>query len=302
MNSAAQGDEALAKSDFPSAIQHFTQALADLPRSPSYYVKRSTANARLKSTNGGPNPNEALRDAEIGLTLARERGSRELILSSQLRRGVALFQLERYGDAGYIFGIIKDKVDGGDKAVNTAAKDKSGELIAAMANQGSGSGSWISGAGKDLSVWAMKTQMKLRGLKEGDPKTTVTVTEYPKDVHVPTEKELKNQLEVLKSGKKHEAGSAVTSEDRSKISSEGPSEDHGKGQSGTTPAASGSASASAPAPAPITKVRHEWYQSSDTVVLALYVKGVAKDSVDTDLKSDYVSTLYVTSPSFQRQI
>lgn len=120
MNAAAEGDKALAASNAPLAIQHYTRALIELPRAPSYYLQRAIARSRVKPADGGPKSREALQDAEIALTLARERGKRELILSAQMRRGVALFQLERYGDAKFLFELIESKTSGEKEAQSKA--------------------------------------------------------------------------------------------------------------------------------------------------------------------------------------
>lgn len=271
MNYASQGDRALTRSDSPSAILYFTRALAEHPRSPAYYVKRSTANARLKPADGGPNSKGALRDAEVALHLAWERGTRELVLSAQLRRGVALFQLERYGDADYLFGLVKGKLDGG-----SAGKGKSEELMAAVGSAG------LRGSreSEEVAVWLMKVQMRLKRLGEGDDKANVTVAEYPSGVHVPSEKELTGQLEALKSGKKAAGGNGSASLPQT-LPPQG-------GKHNPAPITTTSAAAPALSPASVGKIRHEWYQSNDNVVLALYAKGVDKASIDADLKNDRV--------------
>ncbi|KAG2415791.1 hypothetical protein HFD88_006983 [Aspergillus terreus] len=272
MDSASQGDKALSSSDYPSAIKYFTQALVEHPRAPSYYIKRSTAYSRLKPADGGPNPTAALRDAEIALTLARERGKRELILSAQLRRGVALYQLQQYGDASFVFATIQEKVA---KEAGAAPEDKSEKVKDAM----SASRTSKNGFQQELPIWELKVKSMLKKLPEGDEKAAVTVAEYPTGVRVPTEAEIKKQLEGLKSGKIADAESSA--EEKLKGSSAGQT-----GKTESAPVASAAASASPPA---VEKVRHEWYQSNDSVVVTLYVKGVAKDKVDVDLKSDSVS-------------
>ncbi|KAL4894612.1 hypothetical protein BDV59DRAFT_175796 [Aspergillus ambiguus] len=273
MNSASLGDKALSGSDYPGAIKYFTQALVELPRAPSYYVKRSTAYSRLKPADGGPNSTAALHDAEIALTLARERGKRELILSAQLRRGVALYQLQQYGDSAFVFGTIEDKI-GKDKDTGAGSEDKSEKVKDAMA----ASRTSKNGFQQELPIWSLKVKSMLKKLPEGDEKAAVTVSEYPSGVRVPTEADIKKQLEELKSGKTEELSGAagkkpaVASEDQR-----------------AKPDAAVTSTPTAP-PAPVVvKVRHEWYQSNDSVVVTLYVKGVAKDKVDMDLKSDSVS-------------
>ncbi|OJJ48455.1 hypothetical protein ASPZODRAFT_150681 [Penicilliopsis zonata CBS 506.65] len=288
MNSASQGEKALANSDIPSAIRFFTQALIELPRAPSYYIKRATAHSRLKSADGGPDSPAALRDAEIALALARERGKRELILSAQMRRGVALFQLERYGDAAFVFKTIQDKT-GGDQE----PQDRSASVQSAMANAGAGGRTPKNGYEQELPIWILKTKGKLSKLEEGDEKATVTVAEYPSDIRIPTEKDLKKELEALDSGKKGVEESANSGTQGSTGSREkrddGATDDYKAPVPSASPAAKMS---SAPAQ---SNVRHEFYQSHDSVVVTLYAKGVPKESVDVDLKDDSISLQFPLS-------
>ncbi|KAL3469862.1 hypothetical protein BJX99DRAFT_264785 [Aspergillus californicus] len=274
MNAASQGDAALAKSDFVSALQHFTRALVELPRAPTYYIKRSTAYIRLKPADGGPNAQSALRDAETGLTLARERAKRDLINMAQMRRAVALYHLERYADAQFLFGLLEKRVIG-DKDAD------SGAPVADRVKDVMG-GPKASGPGKnmamELPIWLIKVRGKLGKLEEGDEKANVTVEEFPDGVKIPTEKALKKQLEDLKAGKISGVASGAGSaggEVKEEVVAETPK------------------AAQAPAAAPVQeKVRHEWYQSNDSVVVSLYAKGVAKESVDSELKSDSVSVQF----------
>ncbi|RAK80437.1 co-chaperone SGT1 [Aspergillus fijiensis CBS 313.89] len=281
MDAASQGDAACTQSDYPRALLHYTTALLASPRAPAYYIKRSTAFSRLKPADSLA----ALRDAEVAVLLARERGKRELILAAQMRRAVALFQLGRFGDAGFVFGLVDEKVNGpADKAKaadgkGTGVEDK---LMNAMsvANKPAGS---KNGFEQELPIWLLKVKGRLGKLAEegcADEKVVgVTVGEVPEGVQVPTEGELRGQLETLKGGR------AVSSQDEIVA---GGKESAGAGAGAKTPA---------PAPAPAhaavataaAKVRHEWYQSQDQVVVTLYIKGVPKDRLDVDLKSDSAS-------------
>ncbi|CEN60173.1 hypothetical protein ASPCAL02614 [Aspergillus calidoustus] len=279
MNAASEGDAALAKSDFVTALQHYTRALVELPRAPIYYIKRSTAYNRLKPADGGPNYRASLSDAEIALTLARERAKRDLILSAQLRRAVALYQLGRYGDAGFLFGLLEEKVIKSAENENDAAADKVKDVMG---------GAKSSGRAKSLSmelpIWLVKTKGKLAGLEEGDEKAKVTIEEFPVGVKVPTEKELKKQLEALKAGK-------ATGDEKG----QGAAAAGGAGNKAEAIAEADKgdkAPPSAPAVQAPEKIRHEWYQSNDSVVVTLYAKGIAKDSVDAEIKSDSVSVQF----------
>ncbi|GAD91992.1 SGT1 and CS domain protein [Paecilomyces variotii No. 5] len=291
MNSAGKGDDALAKSDWPSAIENFTRALLELPRAPTYYIKRSTAYSRLKPADGGPKYDAALEDANIALALARERGKRELILSAQMRRAVALYQLERYGDAAYIFGLVQDKISAGKPPAS-----KENDVKEAMAQGGPGRSSKNSFE-QELPIWVMKVNGKLKQLEEWDEKKAVTVKEYPEGVHIPPPEEIKRSLESAGAERsnntaddKKAAGGKEKAEtpagaDRTKETlldpASGSSAPFTAGPAAPTPAAS--------TPMAPSKVRHEWYQSNDSVVLTLYVKGVPKDKVDVEFKDHSIS-------------
>jgi suppressor of G2 allele of SKP1 len=86
------GAKALAARDYTSAIAHYTTALSS-SQSPIWLTQRSTAYHRLGQYE------DALRDAEDAVLVARARGKRELIASAQFRRAIALYSLGRLGDA-----------------------------------------------------------------------------------------------------------------------------------------------------------------------------------------------------------
>jgi len=268
MDYAAKGDEALAQSNAPLACEYYTRALVQHPRSPNYYIQRATAWSRLKPENGGPNPGHALRDSEIALALALERGKRELILSAQFRRAVSLFQLERYGDASYLFKLLEEKT-AASKDVN---EDKETKLQNAM-NRGKGKMYET-----QLPIWLMKVDRKMNELPEGDEKANVSVLEYPKGIEIPSKESLEAEL-AGKPGK-----SVPAAEESVKQPTSGPS----AASDAPTPTAS---SVARPAPAAPEKVRHEWYQSQDFVAVTLYVKGIPKEKVETELKDDSVSAI-----------
>jgi suppressor of G2 allele of SKP1 len=275
MNAAAEGDKALAASNAPLAIQHYTRALIELPRAPSYYLQRAIARSRVKPADGGPKSGEALQDAEIALSLARERGKRELILSAQMRRGVALFQLERYGDAKFLFELIESKTSG-----EKEAQSKADGVKAAMADGTSSSKK--NGYGAELPIWMAKVGRKLGELAEGDEKGIVSVVEYPTDTRVPTEKELEAEWESLKSGSVVGDKAVQEKGQKDRVSFDGAS-DQTKTETKVVAEASPAAVAQ--------KVRHEWYQSQDSVVVTLYVKGIPKDKVETELKDGSVRSI-----------
>lgn len=147
MNAAAQGAAALDANDYPSAITHYTTAISSNPQAVDYYIKRSMAYARMNPFDY----DSALRDAEIAVVLATKRGKRELIAESQLRRGIALNGLQRWGDAQLCFSW-SSKFNPEDKV---------------------------------LKIWKTKVDAKMKGLEAGDEKGKAVVKEVP-EIELPT--------------------------------------------------------------------------------------------------------------------
>ncbi|KAF2496681.1 SGS-domain-containing protein [Lophium mytilinum] len=141
MDLAARGKAALADGKFEEAIKLYTSALAVNSNAVDYYIQRSTAQQRTKP----PNYEAALADAEVAVVLAHKRAKRELIKDSQLRRAIALFFLERYADAEYVFAIVK-KLDEKEKT---------------------------------LAIWESKVKTKMAALPEDDERRTATVKDIP---------------------------------------------------------------------------------------------------------------------------
>ncbi|PYI12160.1 CS-domain-containing protein [Aspergillus sclerotiicarbonarius CBS 121057] len=264
MNAASLGDASLSASDYPTALTHYTTALLTHPRSPTYYIKRSTAFSRLKPT---PNLSSALHDAEIAVVLARERGKRELIVSAQMRRGIVLFLMGRYVDAGFLFGRVEEMIGLKD---GNGEEDKGERLRSAMSGSGGNKG-----VEAELRIWSAKVKGKVGAMEAVGE---VEVNEVPEGIKVPGEGDLKAQLEVLKGGKV-DVGAGGEGKEK-KVEEKAEKKAEAKDE------ASQQQVKSQPA---VEKVRHEWYQSTEAVVVTLYVKGVPKDKVDVELKEDLVS-------------
>ncbi|PYH42769.1 co-chaperone SGT1 [Aspergillus saccharolyticus JOP 1030-1] len=284
MDAASQGDTACSQSDYPRALVHYTTALLASPRAPAYYIKRSTAFSRLKPADSLA----ALRDAEIAVILARERGKRELILAAQMRRGVALFQLGRFGDADFVFRLIEEKLNGqykGSASMGAKPTEMEEKVMSAMA-VGNKSGGAKHGFEQELPIWLLKVRGRLEKLaREGSVDETVVgvnVGEVPEGVLVPGEGDLRRQLERLKGGKGVEQQGVAAGNDRKSAGSE-------ETAAKKTLAAAHSSPAAAVTTTAPGKVRHEWYQSQDQVVVTLYIKGIPKDQLDVDLKSESAS-------------
>ncbi|KAL8757045.1 MAG: hypothetical protein Q9184_004313 [Pyrenodesmia sp. 2 TL-2023] len=215
MDQAAKGAAALSAKEFSAAVEHYTAALAVNSQAVDYYIKRAMAYTRLSP----PDHAAALSDAEIALTLASKRGKRELIVGAQLRRAIALFSLERYGDSRKCFEWVKQMDE----------KEKS------------------------LKIWEMKLDAKQKNLDGDDDRAIATVAQYP-NVEVPAAEE----------AKKDTTAAAVDTANSTAQGAQGPAKTMG-------------------VQTPANKIRHEWYQTQDTVVVSLFAKGIPKDKATIDI-------------------
>ncbi len=218
---ASAGAAALAKSDYPAAITHYTTALNQLPNSPDYYTKRSTAYQR----SSPPQYSLALQDAEKAVSLAHKRAKRELIAAAQMRRGIALFGLGRYKSADQCFGWVK----------------KYNEKEAG------------------LGIWTAKVQTELKKIADG----AVEAKEEDGDIS-----EIPDVAVTVQEGKTGAVAKTPTTTEK-------PAQPL-KAEGVQTPA---------------SKIRHEWYQTPDNVVVSLFVKGVPKDQASVDIQERSVSLL-----------
>lgn len=126
---------------------------------------------------------------------------------------------------------------------------------------------WVEKLNKDeksLKIWFVKVEGKLKGLAEDDEKGTTTLTEIP-EVDLPKQ-EVKKGKEPEQVVPKNDVGKAVTSPD-----SPGPKP---KPEGVQTPAG---------------KIRHEWYQTTDHVVVTLFAKGVPKERATIDIQPQSLS-------------
>ena len=211
MDQAARGATALKEGRYSEAITQYSTAITRSPGAVDYYIKRSTAYQR----SSPPDYNAALQDAEIAVNLATQRAKRELIGQAQLRRGIALFGLGRYADAGRCFSIAK------------GYNEKESSLL----------------------IWEKKVEGKLKELDEGAKEREVTIADVP-NVKLPSQ-------------------GATVQENRDS-----------KGQQTSQRMAPESKENVVPdvVQTPANKIRHEWFQTADTVTIELFAKGVPKDS------------------------
>lgn len=265
---AAQGAQALNTQKYQDAIALYTRAIAQSPTAVDYYIKRSTAHQRSAHYES------ALQDAEIAVLLGHQRGKRESIGQAQLRRGISLYLLERYGDAGFCFGVARKFL--GEKE-------------------------------KSVGMWISKLELVLRDTEkigEEDVRREVMVKEMP-EVRVPSQEEVVQEAKALgeevpsakeeDGEKKVEVVIGAVKEDEKKAS--------GASSSATLPLKAASSMIAAQSPAstitPRDKIRNEWYQTPTHIVFTLYVKNAPKDktTVEIEEQSISISFPYATSSS-----
>jgi suppressor of G2 allele of SKP1 len=213
MDQAARGATALSARNYAEAIKEYTAAIAVNSTSPDYFIKRSTAYQR----SSPPKLDFALDDAENAVLLAIKRAKRELIAEAQMRRAIVLFAQERYGDAGFVLGIVKK----------------------------------LNSKEKTLPIWEGKVKLKLKDLSADDEKAKVTVQETP----------------------------SAKEEPKAKAADSKP------------------AQATQTLQTPPSKIKDEWYQMHDRVVLTLLAKGVPKDKATVEINETSVSISFPAADS-----
>ena len=129
----------MAESKYPEAISEYTAALKQAPTSPDYLIQRSAAYLRTKQYH------EALADAEHAVVNATNRAKKEQIIEAQYRRACVLNNMQRYGDAQFLFGVVK----------RLKADHKQADAMINM------------------------VASKLKGLAQGDEKAKCTLKELP---------------------------------------------------------------------------------------------------------------------------
>lgn len=138
-SSAARGKQMIETSNYAEAIKEYTSALKEAPTSPIYLTSRALAHQRTQQYP------EALADAEAAVVHAHKRAKKELIVDAQMRRGIILNVMGRYGDARAVFEIV-----------GRMNKDL-----------------------KELKIWNDRNNHKIAELGEDHEKVQVTVKEVP---------------------------------------------------------------------------------------------------------------------------
>lgn len=277
MDHAKRGLAAFNKSDFLLAINEYSLALIQHPHSPDYFTSRSKAYSRLKNPPG-PDYHAALWDAEFAVKLAIKRAKREQISAAQFRRGVALFGLDRWADAGFCFDIVKEM--GGENK-------------------------------NEVTIWETKVKNKLKTLEDGDPRATPTVTKVP-EVEVGTESQVRIMLreqmghnkakwpenELTAPQKEQAVANGAATGNKTEVISQGRNGDAESMPGSEIKVEKETEVDITPVPTPSivpSKIRHEWYQTADTVAVTLYVKGIPSGKTEVDLHEHSVCTIFLFS-------
>ncbi|KAI9825713.1 MAG: hypothetical protein M1826_006897 [Phylliscum demangeonii] len=243
-SSASLGVDALDRKDYRSAIDHFTAALSESPTSPDYHIKRATAFQRAS-----PAQHElALHDAETAVHFAHQRGRREVIAAAQTRRAVALYGLKRWSDALRCLEWARQKnpKEPGLEIWVKKTKMEIAKAAGSVAGAGARAGTDTS---KDIpSSEAQDTVMEI-------PRPHLEPAVVPEEV-MASEGTTKQAAET--------AGEAA------------PSASPAQGNEKAVAALAG-------VQTPASKIRHEWYQTAQTVVVTLFVKGLTRDHADVEI-------------------
>lgn len=116
---------------------------------------------------------------------------------------------------------------------------------------------------KTLTIWAMKIDSKLKDFDEGDPRGAGTVKETP-DVDISTASQATNTIKPVEKQEEPKGTHAIK---------EAPKEPS------ITPKPQS-------VPTPASKIRHEWYQTREDVIVTLYCKGIPKDKATVEIKDN----------------
>lgn len=121
---ATQGIAALEAKDYDKAVLKLSKALGQ-SRSPAWLIARSKAYVGLGDFDKG------LSDAEFAFAAATNRGNRALMQEAQYRRAVALFRAGRYADAEACIAWALHLIDGtrtSDEVFKRPEVDENGNL------------------------------------------------------------------------------------------------------------------------------------------------------------------------------
>ena len=196
-----------------------------------------------------PRHDLALQDADKGVLYGHQRSKRASIQAAQHRRVVSLYNLGRYADAKHILEVMQPWV---------GKEDKKAQM--------------------QIDMWKSKVNNKQKTLPE---EQAVTVEEKPK-IELPSVPEM---IKLLKRQIKPDGSYNFDWE-----SEEVPAAPAATVNDSATSQPTASTSSTSTAPSAATgKIRHEWYQNAQSVIVTLYAKGVSKEQAEVDIQDDSVS-------------
>lgn len=196
----------------------------------------------------------ALQDAEYGVLCGQKRGKRDKIQAAQQRRVVALYNLGQYADAKVVLDSMKRWRPENSKPQKM-----------------------------EHDMWSTKIDNKMKNNSQ-----QAATSEYPaqslpdgKAIKRTLQKQLKKDGSFNYNGEEQdvEMGDATANETAATPST-------------TQTATTSTATPTAPSTAPAQKIRHEWYQNSQSVIITLYAKGVQKDKTEVELEEDSISVSF----------
>ena len=117
---------------------------------------------------------------------------------------------------------------------------------------------------KTSAIWEMKIEAKLKGLQDGDERAKVTVQESP-NVEAP---EAVIEKKPAKESEKTSEPSASKATNSTVDTADKPTPSVQSGGVQTPP----------------SKIRHEWFQTNNTVTVTLFCKGIPKDKATVEIK------------------
>ena len=117
---------------------------------------------------------------------------------------------------------------------------------------------------KTLAIWEMKAEAKLKGLEHGDDRGKVTVKETP---HIEVPKAVAGKKSPEVPGRTAEASASRATNVTKEAAKESTAAVESEGVQ-----------------TPPSKIRHEWFQTNDTVIVNLFCKGIPKGKATVEIK------------------
>ncbi|KAI5965245.1 SGT1 [Candida pseudojiufengensis] len=257
-NLIKKGQDAIDEKDYLGAIQLLSQAIKENPKAFQAFLKRATAYQKLK------NYDEAKKDISNAFTIANERGKRSDIGFCYFRLGLVYYQLKN----------LKTSLIQFQKAKQFDCKEST------------------------LDMWLNKCEYDLKNHPEwnveGDDDELDLITSDEPNIE-DDEEELKNRPKIEELGDDEEVDKEGKVNSKSVANTV--SNKESKPESNFKNIASTSASTTKSTNidvinkiAPLnTKIREDWYQTNNEVIITIYAKNIQKDSLDIQFQKDSLS-------------